>query len=117
MKWERFEPKGLYFEGRYGASACQFEDKLYICGGFYGSKGFENDMIAYDFGKIFGSPFIKFCKESNTMERVETNREHSRIRFAQSVLYKDMFVLWGGKNYEDASIDDIYMIKLGIFSQ
>ncbi len=52
MKWEKFEPKGLLFEGRYGASSSQFEDKLYICGGFYGSKGFENDMVAYDFGNI-----------------------------------------------------------------
>ncbi len=61
--------------------------------------------------------FDLFCKESNSMERVETDRGHSRIRFAQSVTYKDTFILWGGKNYEDASVDDIFMIKLGIFSQ
>jgi len=99
MRWESFEPKGVYFEGRYGASVCQFEDKLYIFGGFYGSKGFENDCLAYDF-------------ESNTMEQFETNGGHSRIRFAAGVLHKNSFVIWGGKNYGDDSIDDIYMIKL-----
>ncbi len=53
MKWERVQPEGIEFVGRYGATANVFKDQLYIFGGFYGSKDFENDFLTFDFSKDF----------------------------------------------------------------